>query len=351
VVKAILKPEIEHFKKFHLLDMMSARHLNYLREKSQVFDYTAGDVLFSPPRSPSMGYYLIQGEVEIRLNGLEKRCVTSGSDESYYSLEDKLPDDAVATALVDCTVLQLSRVMVEQYFSWSTTGVYKAVDISSINQSIEKQQTEWMKPLLNSALAKNLTNAEAESFFSLFEEKRVRERDIILHQGESNQYFYIIKSGKAKFCYPSGEEHVVQVGSYFGDESLIPDAASSVQVEMLTQGLVAKLEKQYFIQYIKNSLVKRVNLKQLEHFSREKYVLLDVRFPAEFKAGHLERAINMPLSALNRRFTELDPVRMVILTLESGARGELAAYILQQKGYRAFVLDDKKSADYFKLHA
>ncbi len=350
-MKAIPKPEIEHLKRFHLLDLMSARHLNYLREKSVLIDYAAGGVLFRPPRSRSMGYYLLSGRVEIRIPGAAARQITSESTDSYCSLEDKLPDDATALALEDCRVLQVSRVLVEQYFSWSTTGVYKAVDVSLLNQGGENEQTEWMDPLLNSPLAKNLSEGDARSFFSLFMEEQVGEGDTIIHSGESNQFFYIIKGGQARLTCANGEQRLIEAGSYFGDESLIPDAASSIQVEMTSPGVIAKLEKKYFNQFIKTSLVKRVDEKQLEYLSKEQYLLLDVRFPAEYKAGHARGSTNIPVSALQRRLHELDPTKMIFLTFESGARGELATYLLQQKGFRAFLLDDGDSPAHYKLHA
>eukprot|EP01026_Neomeris_dumetosa_P034280 TRINITY_DN27571_c0_g2_i5.p1 TRINITY_DN27571_c0_g2~~TRINITY_DN27571_c0_g2_i5.p1 ORF type:complete len:339 (+),score=25.60 TRINITY_DN27571_c0_g2_i5:342-1358(+) len=329
---------------------MSARHLNYLREKSLVVSYSKGDILFSPPRSKSMGYYLLEGKVEILIGGDIHKEVQAETSESYCSLEEELPDDACAIAMEECRVLQLSRVLVEQYFSWSTTGEYRVVDVNAINQSVEKQRTEWMQPLLHSPLAKNLSETRAKELFDLFEECRVREHDIIMHKGESNQFFYVLKNGAAKIVLADDEEKNIGVGDFFGDESLVPDAASSIQVEMTSPGVVAKLEKQHFNNYIKNSLINYVDLKQLELMDRLSYTILDVRFPAEYKTGHVEESINIPVSALRRRLSELNTGLVYMLSIESGARGELAAYILQQEGFRAFVLEDKEARTSFKLH-
>ncbi len=341
----IPKPEIEHFRRFHLLDLMSARHLNYLREKALVMTYAEGDVLFSPPRSLSMGYYLLSGSVKIHISDDIVRSIEAGSKASYCSLEEKLPEEAVATALEECQVLQLSRVLVEQYFSWSTTGEYRVVDMASLGQSVEKQQNEWTKPILNSPLAKNLSQEEAKQFFALFTERRVRKGDVLIHKGENNQHFFILKSGHGTLIEADDERHPLTVGGYFGDEALIPDAASSMQVEMDSRGVVAELDKAGFNKFIKKSLIQYVSPDRLDLLENMDWVVLDVRFPAEYKMGYAENSINIPVSSLRRRLKELDDRLIYFLSIESGARGELACYILQKEGFRAFVLDCDSAVD------
>ncbi|VUD61667.1 hypothetical protein TDB9533_02864 [Thalassocella blandensis] len=341
-MSAVPKPEIEHLKRFHLLDLMSSRHLNYLREKSIVVEYAEGEVLFSPPRSRSMGYYLLSGKVYIQVDKEESRVIEANTPDSYHSLEEQLPANAVTTALAECKVILLSRVLVEQYFSWSTTGEYKVVDIADINQAVEKQQNEWMRNLVNSPLAKNLSEEQVKEFFTHFEEERVREKDIVLHKGESSQYFYIVKSGEALSTNEHFQEMKMKVGSYFGEESIIPSAASTVHVEMLTDGVIAKVEKKHFNAYIKDSLIKYIDEAQLEHIGKLKYMVLDVRFPTEFKLDHLDGSVNIPVSALSRRMMKLDRSTIYFITRESGARGELASYMLQLEGFRVFILSSDK---------
>lgn len=338
-VKAALKPEIEHFKKFNLLDMMSPRHLNYLREKSIVVSYRKGDILFAPPRSESMGYYLLEGVVKIQSSHSGERFVEAGSQSSYCSLEDELPQDAVATATEKCQVLQLSRVLVERYFSWSTTGEHQVVSLEDINRNAEKVQREWTGPFLNSPLAKNLTDDSAKAFFLHFEDFRVNAQEVILHKGQIADHFYIIKQGHAKITQPDDVERVVNVGTFFGDESLVPNAPSSIQVEMLTQGVVTKINKTKFKKYIADSLLQHVNPTQLSHLNKDTYIVLDVRFPSEYNISPMPNSMNIPLQNLKKRMYRLEDKEVIFISQESGPRGELASYILLTAGYKVFILD------------
>ncbi|WP_438487517.1 MBL fold metallo-hydrolase [Streptomyces sp. S186] len=61
--------------------------------------------------------------------------------------------------------------------------------------------------------------------------------------------------------------------------------------------------------------------------------LIDVRNPAEYAAGALPGARNIPLAALADRLDELDPARAVILYCRSGNRSLIAAALLEAHGF------------------
>ncbi len=66
----------------------------------------------------------------------------------------------------------------------------------------------------------------------------------------------------------------------------------------------------------------------------EKFVLLDVRAPAEFEDGHIEGAINIPVADLRTRHTELNKEDAIILICSSGNRSSLGVSILGQQGFK-----------------
>ncbi|MCU0672700.1 MAG: rhodanese-like domain-containing protein [Myxococcota bacterium] len=62
-------------------------------------------------------------------------------------------------------------------------------------------------------------------------------------------------------------------------------------------------------------------------------VLVDVRTPAEFSAGHAAGARNVPLQDLPRRMDELPRDREVIVYCRSGARSSSALSMLRARGF------------------
>jgi rhodanese-related sulfurtransferase len=63
--------------------------------------------------------------------------------------------------------------------------------------------------------------------------------------------------------------------------------------------------------------------------------VVDVRSPAEFAAGHLRDAKNIPLADLANRIGELDKakVKTVILVCQNGTRTDKAARLLKTAGF------------------
>jgi len=78
--------------------------------------------------------------------------------------------------------------------------------------------------------------------------------------------------------------------------------------------------------------------------SQQPLVLLDVRTPAEFKTGHLQGAINMPMQALEQsladpqaRFIKQHSDKTVVMICLSGSRANKATRWLQSNGLKTQV--------------
>ena len=61
-------------------------------------------------------------------------------------------------------------------------------------------------------------------------------------------------------------------------------------------------------------------------------LLIDVRSPAEYRAGHIDGAINIPLKDLGRRIEAVPPDREVVLYCSSGHRSAMGVMSLQLEG-------------------
>jgi NADPH-dependent 2,4-dienoyl-CoA reductase/sulfur reductase-like enzyme/rhodanese-related sulfurtransferase len=64
-------------------------------------------------------------------------------------------------------------------------------------------------------------------------------------------------------------------------------------------------------------------------------IVLDVRSRAEFAAGHIPNAINIPVDELRSRLDELPRDRPLVVYCQVGQRGYLAMRLLLQAGFRA----------------
>ena len=79
-----------------------------------------------------------------------------------------------------------------------------------------------------------------------------------------------------------------------------------------------------------------VTSQQARQFVQAGARLVDVRTPAEFTAGHLPGAVNIPLQQLESRLGELQPKdQAVVLYCRSGNRSSTAARVLKSAGFAA----------------
>lgn len=343
-MKSIERPEIEQFRQFHMLDLISYRHLNYLRDKSQICIYPPGELIFREDDNSEKNYYLLNGCVEICDITGNRRKVNSSSRESYCAINEKIPSGSTACASTTCRILEISHILVDQYFSLSTTGTFKSIDLDIDDGEPERQtKNSWLTKLTNSSLTKNLSKIEFERLLSLFIERQVSKSETLMHIGKLASHFFVLKSGKAESHHSSGEKKLLSFGDYWGDEALIPSAVSDTRVTMLSDGLVATLDKKAFDEIIKHSLVKHIDPKHIQIMDEQSYTIIDVRLAAEYKLGHTENSINIPINCLKSHLHELKKNKLIFVSEESSERGALAVLILQQAGFRSFLIGQPNS--------
>ncbi|HQZ30987.1 MAG TPA: rhodanese-like domain-containing protein [Arenimonas sp.] len=68
-------------------------------------------------------------------------------------------------------------------------------------------------------------------------------------------------------------------------------------------------------------------------------LLLDVRSPEEFAAGHVPGAVNIPHDQVAGRLSELDGRRWVLVYCQSGRRAGIAEGVLAQAGFDVRQVD------------
>jgi len=61
--------------------------------------------------------------------------------------------------------------------------------------------------------------------------------------------------------------------------------------------------------------------------------IVDVRTPAEYKGGHINKSVNIPLQDLQKQLKKLDKNKVVITCCASGMRSASAKSILISNGF------------------
>lgn len=84
---------------------------------------------------------------------------------------------------------------------------------------------------------------------------------------------------------------------------------------------------------IVNGDLQVIHWHQIDGLDRASSLLIDVRTPAEFEAGHIPGAVNIPVDEIRRRLAEIPKDKEIIIYCRVGLRGYLAYRILVQNGF------------------
>ena len=83
----------------------------------------------------------------------------------------------------------------------------------------------------------------------------------------------------------------------------------------------------------------QVNADDYEKIFSKENILIDVRTPAEYNAGHLDRAVNIPFNKIEAEIEKLttDKEQTIVVYCHSGRRAEIAAKKLGELGYKNII--------------
>jgi rhodanese-related sulfurtransferase len=109
---------------------------------------------------------------------------------------------------------------------------------------------------------------------------------------------------------------------------------------MTTDGAIMRLGKEDFKRLLNEPMLDWISMAEAEDIIKGGGKWLDVRLPSEFENDHLNGAINIPLYFIRLKMSTLDENTNYILCCDTGRRSSAGAYILSERGYKAYVLRD-----------
>ncbi len=166
---------------------------------------------------------------------------------------------------------------------------------------------------------------------------------MIIREGEEGDFYYVVESGRCTVSRQIGGVIValaeLKSGDAFGEEALVANTKRNATVAMKTDGVLLRLAKADFIELLKEPLMHRISRSEADKKAAAGAIWLDVRFQAEYNADKLPGAINIPLNEIRNLFGSLDSQKEYIVYCQSGRRSSAAAFLLSQRGYKAYLLE------------
>ncbi|WP_439134139.1 cyclic nucleotide-binding domain-containing protein [Pseudomaricurvus sp.] len=360
---------IAQLKLFSPFNSLDDQYVQKVVEHSKITTEKKGKLLFRRGKHAEYRYYLLEGTVDLVGANFATESVVAGDDRAQQPLTDTSPTQVSAVAKSAVKLLQVESDFLDLALVWSQAAdgesyidqdvelgnltaplensdlfsnddPLSGLNLSRAHVEVEESHGDWMSGLFSSLLFSRVPPAHIRQLFTCFEAVEVKAGEDVIKEGETGDFFYVIDRGQAKVKNVTGQVNVkLETGQYFGEEALVAETPRNATVTMLTDGLLMRLGKEDFTKLLHEPVQKTLSFADYQT-EKDKCVLLDVRMPLEFRGHHLEGSKNIPLSSLRNRLYELDSQIQYAIADNAGRRSHLAAYLLCQAGYDAWILQN-----------
>jgi CRP-like cAMP-binding protein len=332
---------VELLKSFSPLNGLKRDNLAALLRKVQLRELSPGQVLFKEGDTEKRTFYVASGILELLDQGKVVDTVEGGTDAARNPVSPVFPRRLSARARDRVQFISIDSDLLDVMLTWDQTGTYEVSDLQSKSDGGGE---DWMTMLLQTKAFHKIPPANIQAIFMRMQQINYKTGDVILKQGAEGDYFYVLTGGQAVVTRetPLSKEGIklaeLQVGDTFGEEALISNAKRNATVTMRSDGSVMRLGKDDFKKLLNEPMLDWLSLEEAEKVVADGGKWLDVRLPSEFDNKHMDGAVNIPLYFIRLKINTLDDDMKYVVCCDTGRRSSAGAYILNERGYQAYVL-------------
>ncbi len=337
--------DINLLKKFSPLDGLKRDNLAALARKVQVRELSPQQLMFKEGDTERRTIYVVSGSLElIDDQGKVEEIIEGGSDIARNPVAAIFPRRVTGRARNRVQYISIDSDLLDVMLTWDQTGSYEVSELQG--EAEDEGGEDWMTMLLQTKAFHKIPPANIQAIFMRMQQINYKAGDVVLKQGTEGDYFYVLTSGKCLVTRetPLNKDGIklaeLAVGDTFGEEALISDAKRNATVTMTTDGAIMRLGKEDFKRLLNEPMLDWISMAEAEDIIKGGGKWLDVRLPSEFENDHLNGAINIPLYFIRLKMSTLDENTNYILCCDTGRRSSAGAYILSERGYKAYVLRD-----------
>jgi rhodanese-related sulfurtransferase len=201
-----------------------------------------------------------------------------------------------------------------------------------------------LQKIRQSELFRDMPETSLEEMFQRMETVNMRSDDVIIREGEEGDYYYLLAAGTADVTRRMGNSSDPQVVAQlteptgFGEEALISNAKRNATVIMTSNGIVMRLSKEAFEDYIKEPLLTWLSPLEAQEKVAKGAKWIDVRGPEQSRQSRLHGAISIAMEELRSKAEGLDRNGEYVCYCENARLSSTAAFLLRQRGFSVSVL-------------
>jgi rhodanese-related sulfurtransferase len=341
------KVTADTLKRLQPIGSLSQARLEELREVCYVDSAASNVDPFATRGIAGEAVYLLHGELALTYQDGAAVVIVGGTEESTHPL-GRRGAFVAARAVTDVELLRVDEELLDVLVTWDEVAAVESASAPAASDAAPSL-TNWsiMSGMFSVSSLKygafsQLPPAHIDGLLKRFRRIEVSKGDAVIREGAEGDFYYVIETGKCRVERTVGGVSMLlaelKAGDAFGEEALVSDAKRNATVIMKTDGVLLRLDKKDFVELLREPLLRQVSMEAARQKIAAGGQWLDVRYPSEYQYDRLPGAVSVPLSEIRNAFALLDKEREHVVYCQSGRRSAAAAFLLAQRGFRAFLL-------------
>jgi len=328
-----------------LFASLSDKQYAELIKAARIEEVPAGAVLMCEGDDDGDYLVLLEGELEVRrlyctaqsAEVLEVGRIFPGEGAGEFAALFGLPRQASVRALVPAKVLRIDGERIESILAWSQQFG------DDLRGTAERRA--GMNLVRQTALFRTLPLERVRMAFECMQVLDIASGVTVVRERDSGDHYYIIEMGTAlvqrsdPMTGDSAQVATLGPGDAFGEEALLLGGFRNATVTFTSPGRLLVLRKEDFDMLMRPLLVLEIAAEAaLTMVQQGTADWLDCRYDMEYDEAHIPGAANAPLDKLRELAAGLDPNRPYIVYCRSGRRSVAGAFLLRERGFKAYSL-------------
>jgi len=328
---------IDILRSFIPLNTLSDDSLERLLVSAEFGKVRRGETLFDEGDKKVTRIYLLSGRVALLEQGEEAYQLSAGDNMARYPLAHHIPRKYSAVAKNRVETVSLDNALLGDLLAAASNSSYDVEEVDS------ELTDDWMSKLLQSPIFQQLPAASIQQVMMHMDEFLVVAGQAVIQEGDEGDFFYLVNSGTALVTRAGARGEIdelarLEPGATFGEESLLSDTPRGSTVTMLTDGVLLRLDKKRFVEFVKTPLSDSIEYNDAVSKVRVGAVWIDVRSEKEHNKGHIPSSLSIPFNRLRDRLSDLDSSKVYIAYCQDGIVSATAVFLLMNAGYEAYLL-------------
>ncbi|MFT4560374.1 MAG: CRP-like cAMP-binding protein [Gammaproteobacteria bacterium] len=321
---------------------LNAENFQELAGKAYVEQINVGKPIFNFGDLDRKTTYLLEGTAELVAEDGQSTKLKGGTDVAKHPLANLQPRKHTATALTHCKITRFDSDLLDILLTWDQLSGIEVSEIH-VEEDDDDDDSDWMTRILQSRAFLQVPPANIQAMFMRIQEVPMNDGEVVIKQGDDGDFYYIIKSGRAKVTRSSktGSELTLATlkdGDAFGEEALLSEAKRNATVIMDGPGTLMRLAKEDFNALLKEPMLSWLDLEAAQEQVKTGAKWLDVRLESEHANTGLKDSLNIPLFMLRMKVDSLDSATPYIVYCDTGRRSSAAAFLLSERGFQVYCL-------------